>query len=113
MIPLRDWNSYLKSIYEFPNAMDTIPIVPTEDEVFSLDAIEFVVKRISNGKAKDIEGYQEEIFKIEGLSSSLTYTRSSIYQSSKASLNPGHISSLYLFLKMGHLFTLRYDFNVA
>jgi hypothetical protein len=35
MIPLRDWNSYLKSLFEFPNAMDTIPIVPTEDEVFS------------------------------------------------------------------------------
>jgi hypothetical protein len=66
MIPLRDWNSYLKIIYEFPNAMDTIPIVPTKDEAFSLDAIEFVVKRISNGKAKDIEGYQDEIFKIGG-----------------------------------------------
>jgi len=30
-IPLRDWNSYLKSIYEFPNSMDTIPIVPTKE----------------------------------------------------------------------------------
>jgi hypothetical protein len=29
MIPLRDWNSYLKSLYEFPNSMETIPIVPT------------------------------------------------------------------------------------
>jgi hypothetical protein len=66
MIPLRDWNSYLKSIYKFPNAMDTIPIVPTEDEVFSLDDIEFRVKRLANGKAKDIEGYQDEIFKIGG-----------------------------------------------
>ena len=27
-IPLRDWNSYLKSLYELPNAMDTISIVP-------------------------------------------------------------------------------------
>jgi hypothetical protein len=34
MIPLREWNSYLKSLYEFPNAIDTIPIVPTKDEVF-------------------------------------------------------------------------------
>jgi hypothetical protein len=33
-IPLTDWNSYLKSIYEFPNAMDTIHIVPTKEEVF-------------------------------------------------------------------------------
>jgi hypothetical protein len=34
MIPVREWNSYLKSLYEFPNAIDTIPIVPTKDEVF-------------------------------------------------------------------------------
>jgi hypothetical protein len=33
-IPLRDWNSYLKILYEFPNAMDTIPIVPTKEECF-------------------------------------------------------------------------------
>jgi hypothetical protein len=65
-IPLRYCNSYLKSLYEFPNAMDTIPIVPTKEEVFSLDDIEFGVKRLANGKAKDIEGYQAEIFKIGG-----------------------------------------------
>jgi hypothetical protein len=46
--------------------MDTIPIVPTKEEVFSLDDIEFGVKRLENGKAKDIEGYQAEIFKIGG-----------------------------------------------
>ena len=46
--------------------MDTIPIVPTKEEVFSLDDIEFGVKRLANGKAKDIEGYQAEIFKIGG-----------------------------------------------
>ena len=61
-----DWNSYLKSLYKFPNSKDTIPIVPTKEEVFSLDDIEFVVKRLANGKAKDIEGYQAEIFKIGG-----------------------------------------------
>jgi hypothetical protein len=61
-----DRNSYLKSIYEFPNAMDTISIVPIKEEVFSLDDIEFGVKRLANGKAKDIEGYQAEIFKIRG-----------------------------------------------
>jgi hypothetical protein len=44
MIPLKDWNSYLKSLYEFPNAMDTIPNVPTKDEVFSMEDIEFGVK---------------------------------------------------------------------
>jgi hypothetical protein len=46
--------------------MDTIPIVPTKEEVFSLDDIEFGVKQLANGKAKDIEGYQAEIFKIGG-----------------------------------------------
>jgi hypothetical protein len=44
MIPLKDWNSYLKNIYEFPNTMDTIPNVPTKDEVFSMEDIEFGVK---------------------------------------------------------------------
>jgi hypothetical protein len=48
------------------NAMDTIPIVPTKEEVFSLDDIEFWVKKLANGKAKDIEGYQAKILKIEG-----------------------------------------------
>ena len=45
MIPLRDYNFYLKRLYDFPKAMDTILIVPTEDEVFSLDDIEFKFKR--------------------------------------------------------------------
>jgi hypothetical protein len=65
-IPLRDWNSYLKSLYEFPNAMEIIPIVPTKEEVFSLDDIEFGVKQLANGKTKDIEGYQAKKFKIRG-----------------------------------------------
>jgi len=38
--------------------METIPIVPTKEEFFSLYDIEFMVKRFANGKAKDIEGYQ-------------------------------------------------------
>jgi hypothetical protein len=46
--------------------MDTIPIFPTEDGVFSLDDIEFGFKRLANEKAKDIEGYQAEIFQIGG-----------------------------------------------
>jgi hypothetical protein len=46
--------------------MDTIPIVLTKEQVFSLDDIEFEVKHLSNGKAKDIEGYLAEIFKIGG-----------------------------------------------
>jgi hypothetical protein len=46
--------------------MDTIPIVPTKEDFFSLDDIEFEVKWLANGKAKDIEGYRAEIFKIGG-----------------------------------------------
>jgi hypothetical protein len=46
--------------------MDTIPIFPIEDVIFSLDDIEFGVKWLANGKAKDIEGYQDENFKIGG-----------------------------------------------
>jgi hypothetical protein len=77
-IPLRDWNSYLKSLYEFPNSMDTIHIIPRKEEFVSLDDIEFRVKGLENEKAKDIEDYQAKIFKIEGQSLSLTYTNSSI-----------------------------------
>jgi hypothetical protein len=65
-IPSRDCNSYLKILYEFPNSMETIPIIPTKEEVFSLDDIEFGVELLANGKAKDIEGYQAETFKIGG-----------------------------------------------
>ena len=46
--------------------METILIVPTEDEVFSLNDIDFGVKYLANGKAKDIECYQDEIFEIRG-----------------------------------------------
>ena len=46
--------------------MDTIHIVPTNDEFVSLYDIYYGVKRLANGKAKDIKGYQDEIFKIGG-----------------------------------------------
>jgi hypothetical protein len=46
--------------------MDTIHIVPTKEEVFSLDDIEFGVKQLANGKSKDIERYQAKNFKIGG-----------------------------------------------
>ena len=77
-IPLRDSNSYLKSLYEFPNAMDTIPIIPTKEEVFSLDDMEFGANQLASGKVEDIEGYQVKISNIGGQSLSLTYTSSSI-----------------------------------
>jgi hypothetical protein len=83
-IPLRDWNSYLKSLYKFPNSMDTIPIVPTKEEVFSLDYIEFKVKRLANGKAKDIEGYQADFF-----------------LNQRAYPYPSHTQALHLAVKQG------------
>jgi hypothetical protein len=65
MIPLRDWNSYLKNIYESPNVMDNIQTLSIEEE-FSIEDIEFGVKQLTKGKAKDIKGYQVEILKIGG-----------------------------------------------
>jgi hypothetical protein len=34
---LKDWNSYLKNIYESPNVVDNIPNVSTKDKVFSIE----------------------------------------------------------------------------
>ena len=36
------------------------------EEIFSLEDIDFGVKHLANGKAKDIEGYQAEILKTGG-----------------------------------------------
>ena len=46
--------------------MDNMSNNSTKDEVFSIKEIKFGVKRLSKGKAKDIEGYQGEILKIGG-----------------------------------------------
>jgi hypothetical protein len=46
--------------------MDIIPLVPIEDEIVSLDDMDFEVKRLANGKDNDIEVYQDENFKIGG-----------------------------------------------
>jgi hypothetical protein len=79
MIPLRDWNSYLKNIYQSPNFVDNIQTVFIEEKVFSIEYVEFGIKQLTKGKSRNIEGYQEEILKIRGdLSSSLTSTSSSI-----------------------------------
>ena len=37
------------------------------EEVFLLDDMYFGVRHLANGKAKDIEGYQEKTLKIGGL----------------------------------------------
>ena len=46
--------------------MDNLATPLTTKEVFSLEYIKFGINRITNGKAKDIEGYQVEILKIGG-----------------------------------------------
>jgi hypothetical protein len=46
--------------------MDTIPNLPTKEEVFSIEDIESRVKRLANGKSKEIEGYQDQMLKIRG-----------------------------------------------
>ena len=57
-IALHNWNSYLKKFYESPNSIDNFETLLTTEEIFSLEDIDFGVKRLGNGKAKDIEGYQ-------------------------------------------------------
>ena len=57
-IYLDNWNSYLKKLYESPNVIDNFETLLIIEEVFSLEDIDFGVKRLANGKAKDIEGYQ-------------------------------------------------------
>lgn len=61
IIALHDWNSYLKKLYESSNIIDNFETLLTTEEVFSLEDIDIGVKRLENGKAKDIEGYQAEI----------------------------------------------------
>ena len=54
-ISLHDWNSYLKRIYESPNVINNFETLLTTEEFFSLEDIDFGVKRLGNGKSKDIE----------------------------------------------------------
>ena len=54
-------------LYESPNGIDNFETLLTMEEVFSLEDIDFGVKRLTNGKAKEIKGYQIEILKIGGL----------------------------------------------
>jgi hypothetical protein len=46
--------------------MDTIPNLPTKEEVFSMEGIDSRVKRLANEKSNDIEGYQDQMLKIRG-----------------------------------------------
>jgi len=51
---MKDWNSYLKNSYESSDATYNIQTVLTVEVVFSLEDIDFGVKRLANGKVKDI-----------------------------------------------------------
>jgi len=62
---LEDWNSYLKKLYEPHEVMDNFQALLTNEQVFSLEGIEFGIKCLANGKTKGIEGYQAKILKIE------------------------------------------------
>ena len=44
--------------------MGTTSIPPTNEDVFYLDDIESGINKLTNGKAKDIEGYQVGILKM-------------------------------------------------
>ena len=50
-ISLHNWNSYLKKLYESPNGIDNFETLLTTEEFFSLEDIDFGVKRLANGKA--------------------------------------------------------------
>ena len=53
-IALKDWNSYLETLYKPSDTRDNIQTLLTMKEVFSLEDIDFGVKCLANGKAKDI-----------------------------------------------------------
>ena len=57
-IALKDWNSYLKKIYESLDVIDNIHTLLKTKQVFSLQEIYLGVKVLENRKYKDIEGYQ-------------------------------------------------------
>lgn len=63
-IPIENWDNYLKKLYDSPNTMDTILNTLIKEDVFSLEDVESSINKLTNGKAKDIEGYQVEIFKM-------------------------------------------------
>ena len=54
-IALKYWNSYLKTLYESSDIKDNIQTLLATKELFSLEDIDFGVKCLANGKAKDIE----------------------------------------------------------
>jgi hypothetical protein len=59
--------------------VDNIQTLYTEEEVFSIEDLEFGIKWLAKGKATwTLKGIKLKSLKLEGLSSSLTFTISSI-----------------------------------
>ena len=56
--------TYLKSLYLYLDTMRSILNTLIKEDLFSLEDMEFEIKKLTNGKSRDIEGYQAEIFKI-------------------------------------------------
>ena len=54
--------------------MDNILTLITKENISTLEDIDYMVKQVTKGKAKNIKGYQAENLKNRGLSSSLTFT---------------------------------------
>jgi len=63
-IPLENWDNYLKKLYDSPKTMGTVFDTPIKEYIFSFEDIYFRINNLANGKVKDIEGYQVEVFKI-------------------------------------------------
>jgi len=55
---LEDWNAYQKKFYESSDVINNIQTLHTNENVFSLEDIDIGVRRLVNGKTRDIEGYQ-------------------------------------------------------
>jgi len=56
----------VEQLPQTPIVVDNIPNISIEDEVFSIEDINFRVDRLEKGKDKDTEGYQDKILKIGG-----------------------------------------------
>jgi len=63
-ITLETWYNYIKKLYDSMDTMDTILNTPIKDDIFSLEDIESRINKLTNGKAKYIEGHQVEILKM-------------------------------------------------
>ena len=61
---LVNWDIYLKNLYDSSDTMYTIVNNHIKEDVFSLEDIESWINKLANGKPKDIDVHQDEIFKI-------------------------------------------------